>query len=320
MSSFVITTKDGPPDIFVEVGKPFAKDPYLMAGIFKAIFSISNELTDNPLQVVQAKGFTVKFRQLDNDYVLIVGSDRHVAGLELLLEQSKKIIEDGERFNLPHEQIEDEIKKMIISYFEQDSGTTETSSTENVPSIVPVALQRLPDSILTVIFWGLLTFRHFKFPATGSLDYDNYISSLLDFLGQPCCSNLDQTCSSSIRFVSEKGDFLLDEKEKLSPKDKMILKTNTIKRLLKLRKKSNPLELKSIISSSRATISLIDEMIADYPHLTEDQKHEIDKLRYSIGLDLEHYLVEYLKHKNYPYLDEFLMHAETMEWVNPWLH
>lgn len=319
MSSFVITTKDGPPEIFVEVGKPFAKDPYLISGIFKAIYSVSNELTSNPLQVIQAKGFTVKFRQLHDGSILMVGTDHNVAGLEILLNQCFQIIEDGRKYDLGTEEVEVEIKKVIESYFSNKFSLGDEEE-EPIPRPVTLGFHRLPKNIVRVIFWGVLTQRHFRFPNTGSLDFDNYISSIVDFLGQPCCSNLETSCPESIRFINEKGDFLIDDGvNTFNYKDIGIKKTNLLKKLEKMASKGKVAEVREIVNSSRETISGIHKMIENYPELSEDVKFEIDKLRYSIGLDLEHYLIEYLKLIEFPHLQAFLSHAERMEWVNPWL-
>ncbi len=314
----MITTKDGPPDIFVEVGKPFSKDPYLITGIFKAIYSVSNELTSNPLQVIQAKGFTIKFRQLEDGSILMVGSDTNIAALELLLGQCNRIITDGQRFNLSVEEIEAEIQKVVKAYFENKDEPIEKD--DAIPRAVKLGFQRLPKEFLTVIFWGLLTQRHFRFPNTGSLDFDHYISSVVDYLGQSCCSNFDKECLQAIQFVNEKGGFMLGgAPEILDAKYSLIQKTNLLKKLEKLGKKGRISELREILYSARATITSMAEMVRNYPDLDEQTKFDIDRLRYSIGLDLEHYLVEYLKLIDYPYLDQFLEHAQTIEWVNPWL-
>ncbi len=171
-----------------------------------------------------------------------------------------------------------------------------------------------------MILWGLLTHRHFHFPDTGSLDFDNYISSIVEFLGQPCCSNFDKECLEPIRFVNEQGGFVVNNgNEILTHKYSQIQKTNLLKRMEKLAKRGKILELHEIIVSTRSTITNIAEMVEDFPNLDDKTKFEIDQLRFSIGLDIEHYLVEYLRLKGYPYLDDFLAHAETIEWVNPWL-
>lgn len=318
MSSFVLLTRHGPPDLMVEIGQPISNDPVMLSGLFKAIVTFTDEVTNAPLQVLQTKGFTVQFKNLDNDYILIVGTNHTVIGLDSVLNQIEGIVNDGFRYGVESQKVEDTIKGVLNEYVEvaaQDKSQWFGEENELTPTLKQ-ALGDIPTSCYEILFFGLLADIQFRFPKTPSLDLNKNLVTAIEFFGSYCCSDLDPKCNLAITFTSKDKEFKVNDKV-YSSKD-IISKTELLKDLINHVKRREFLELKTKLNTELKTISAMQVVLEKFNKNSEEEKEKMDNLRQVIGPDLEHYTFLRVNRVN-PDLIKYLQeNTNQVEWMHQW--
>ena len=318
MSSFVLFTRYGPPDLIVEVGTPISQDPIMLSGLFQAIISFTDEVAQTPLQVLQTKGFTVQFKQMFDDYRLIVGTNHTIVGLDLVLDQIGEIIADGYKHNVSPDLIEQTITEILNNYVEFSKlGDEDLSNLDQLPDSLVEMFIDIPNPIYEILFYGLLCGYRFLFPKTESMDLNRNLVKFIEFVEQSCCSDLDPTCLDGISLTSRRDGFKLKGSD-FSSKD--LPRTKIIKELVELVKKQKFMELKLKLISTMGTLSQLQHMFMDFDpkdHTDADQEI-IDNLRYLIGSDLEYYLLLRLKRESLELVTYLQENTKQTEWMSQW--
>ena len=311
MSSFVLLTKDGLPDLTVEVGKKISKDPVLLSGLFKAIFTFSNEVAESPLQLIQIKGFTIKFLSFNEDFILIVGTDKNISNLNVLMDRVYDIVFDAFKKNKDLRNLEEQTEKLLKESLEEEYDLFHRDEVEIIEDI----FEDLNPEIIKVVFWGLLTGKHFRSPRTRSLDFNIYIEKFLEFFGYKTCSKVE-ICPVIIDFTSKKGDYLVDNKQ-YSIKKKGFSGTKILKKLNKLGQKKKYKELLIYYQSLISTIAGVVEM-SNKNSLTASELKNISLTRHMIGMELEYYSLEQLKLINTTAYELLRNSTDELEWITSW--
>jgi len=315
MSSFALVTQFGPPDLLVEVGKPISSDPVLLSGLFSAIVHISQEVTSSQLQVIQTKGYVIQFRYLENGFLLAVGTDHAILGLETLLLEIQTILDDGYRNKAEYSTMNDLIAALLKQYLEDRSNTEQDLS--DLPPAVLDALSYLHEGFVKIIMWGILSGYKFRYPKTPSLDNNNYISTLLQYFETKICSELDPECKHIIEFHSRDPKFELYGEE-YDYKTKMIHKTGVLKDLMDLYKDKKYKELRERILITDTTLNSYLQLFENYKNKEEREHTEIDNIRYLMGIELEHYLLNRLKLKSPSTHSIVIQNTKQVEWMSTW--
>jgi len=311
VSFFAILSQFGTPKILVEVGNNISKDPMLLSALFEAMNSFSREVADSPLQIMQTKGFKVQFKQMEDNYFLIVGSDITVSGLQNMMNQIYRIITDGLNYGADTTLIEETIRNLLIDY---DKNMTKEKDKEiNIDPRTIHAFSNINNDYIQIIYWGILTNTHFKYPKTDSHEVNEYITIIGDFLNLIFCSPLDQSCTHFITLNSSKEKF---ETNYTQVKD-LIRKTDILDNLIKLTKKQKLNELKISIQSLVDTISAFTNVVSAY-NGNEIERQKIDQLRYLNGIELEHYMMIRLKRISPHIYEQLKQNTTNLEWVNQW--
>ena len=318
MSSFVLFTRYGPPDLIVEVGTPISQDPVMLSGLFQAIISFTDEVAHTPLQVLQTKGFTVQFKHMFDDYRLIVGTNHTIVGLDLILDQIGEIIADGYKHELSPQLIEQAISEILNNYVEFSKlGDEDLSNLDHLPESLLEMFNDIPSAIYEIIFYGFLCGYQFLFPKTESMDLNRNLVKFIEYMEQSCCSDLDPTCIDSLALISKHDRFKLRDQQ-YTRKD--LPRTKIIKELLDLVRQQKFMELKLKLISEMGTLSQLEHMFLEFDlhEHTESDQEMIDNLRYLIGPDLEYYLLLRLN-RQMPELVTYLQeHTQQTEWMSRW--
>ena len=315
MSSFALVSQFGPPELLVEVGKPISSDPVLLSGLFNAIVHMSQELTSSQLQVIQTKGYVIQFRYLENGFLLAVGTDHTILGLESLLVEIQTILDDGYRNQADYSAMDELISTLLNQYLEQRSNTEQDLS--DMPPAVLDALSYLDEGFVKIIIWGILSGYKFRYPKTPSLDNNNYISTLLQYFEIKICSELDPACKHIVEFHSRDPKFELYG-DTYDHKTKLIHKTSVLKDLMDLYKAKKYIELRERILITDNTLNSYLHLFENYKDMEERELTEIDNIRYLMGIELEHYLLNRLKLKS-PSIHELVVrNTKQVEWMSTW--
>ncbi len=312
MSTFIMATKSGPPNLLVELGNPLSKDPVLYAGLFQAIFMLTRELTESPLKTVQAQGLTIKFHSI-NDHLLIAGTNKNIVSLDSFLDKCEQIIRDKMPIESHAEELELALRRKAELFLKQ----TGSSDKAHISQELKWAFNKIDRKPLKSLVWALLGGHHVHAPSTSSLDLNRSIEIISDYFGRPVCTSECVDCMDPIIFIEEIGDFVLNQTNRLLSPSKLP-NTNILKKILKHIANEEYEDAKLILMSAKETFESIDRTVSGYTDLSEKDKNELDVLRFSLGADMEHHLVEYLKSHQNPYLNEFLSRVENIEWNLPW--
>ncbi|MCY3412206.1 MAG: hypothetical protein INQ03_11285 [Candidatus Heimdallarchaeota archaeon] len=311
MSSFVLMTKNGVPEVSVEVGKKFSKDTVLLSAMFKAIHSFSTEITDDGIQLLQISGFTIKFMNVfDDEWMLIVGADKNISNLNSLLEKISVVIHDGFQKGVPTSLMENQISTMLTNNLEMTANQDDA-----VHFLIEEVFSELDNNILQVMLWAMLTGNHIRTPKTRSMDFNKYIITFLDSFGLTPCDGSD-LCEDAITFVDKTGEFILNGTE-YSAKKNFIQKTKILKDLLKLGNDHKFSEFEIYFQSINSTINRLVRR-ADKDSFDEKELKDINLSRHLIGMEMEHYFLERLKTVNQKSYDYLRNNTDELEWITEW--
>ncbi len=306
MSSFLMLTKHGLPDLLVETGKKISKDPVLLSGLFKAIYAFSTEVAESPLQLLQIKGFTIRFISFNEDYILIIGADKNISNLNSILDTLSTMILKTLDSNSDLQLLEGQIKEML-------ENNLSDQHKDDIQDMIDV-FDELSDDVLMVIFWGILTGKHFHTLTTRSLDFNKYVTSLLSYFDVDTCTV--DNCPSYIKFTDKKGNYIVDGKEYLVNKRKFIV-SKIMKKLLKLGQKHYFHDLKVLYNSINSTINSFIA-IGNRDKFTEAELKDINIARKVLGMEMEHYCLEQLKLNNIRSYEILIKNTDELEWINTW--
>lgn len=317
MSSFVILTQSGPPELLVEVGTPISEDPVLLSGLFKAIMSFTTEVTEAPLQVLQTKGFTIQFKQVDEHYVLIVGTDHSIVGLDTILEQIHTTIQDGYKFGWDNGTIEKHILQQLNEYVEF-SSTPERYIDEAhlIPQNIIEIIKEMPSHLWELILFGILANVPFKYPKSHSMDLNRQVSTALGLFEHQVVSELDPMADHAI-FIESKDKSFQISGEIMKIKD-VVKKTKILKELLDLVKEERFVELKYTLEAEVSTLSQFEYTFSQADLQNPQDLEYLDTMRYIIGRHLEHYLLLRLNRKDKELVQYLQENTRQTEWMSAW--
>lgn len=307
MSSFLMLTKHGLPDLVVETGRKISKDPVLLSGLFKAIFTFSAEVADSPLQLLQIKGFTIKFISFDDEHILIIGADKNISNINYILDNLSALIRQSLETKSDLMLLEEAIKTML-------EESLNSSKTDDIQDMIDI-FEELSEKVLQVVFWGILTGKHFSTVGTRSLDFNKQVTNLLSYLEVQTCSQLDQ-CPSLVSFIDKKGNFECDNVD-YDVKKLPFQVTKIIREMINLGRKHYFKDLKVMYNGINGTINSF-LLVSNKENFSEFELKDINITRHVMGMEMEYYCLEQLKLSNRNSYEIMRTSVDEVEWINHW--
>ncbi|MDH5404060.1 MAG: hypothetical protein OEY49_16300, partial [Candidatus Heimdallarchaeota archaeon] len=176
------------------------------------------------------------------------------------------------------------------------------------------ALENISLDYYKILFWGLLTGTHLRYPKTDSIDINENLLIIGEFFSIKYCTPLDPSCTYHITFDSSKLKF----KTNFANPRNLIKDTDILRSLLIKVKNKQYLELKILLLSYLETLKTFTAIALRYNKDDKKIIHEIENLRYLSGMEIEHYMMIRLKRESELIYNILKTETQAIEWMNSW--